>query len=112
MIDLMPEMEDFADTAALIAALDLVISVDTSVAHLAGALGRPVWVMTRRDHCWRWLEGRTDSPWYPSLRLYRQSARDDWTGVVDAVAADLRALTRPASHAEARRTDGPGPSRE
>jgi ADP-heptose:LPS heptosyltransferase len=92
MIDLMPEMEDFADTAALIAALDLVISVDTSVAHLAGALGRPVWVMTRRDHCWRWLEGRTDSPWYPSLRLYRQSARDDWTGVVDAVAADLRML--------------------
>jgi tetratricopeptide (TPR) repeat protein len=92
MIDVMAEMEDFADTAALIAALDLVISVDTSVAHLAGALGRPVWVMTRRDHCWRWLEGRTDSPWYPALRIYRQSVQDDWTGVVAAVAADLRAL--------------------
>jgi Flp pilus assembly protein TadD len=93
MIDVMAEMEDFADTAALIAALDLVISVDTSVAHLAGALGRPVWVMTRRDHCWRWLEGRTDSPWYPALRIYRQSVQDDWTGVVAAVAADLRTLT-------------------
>jgi tetratricopeptide (TPR) repeat protein len=96
LIDPMAEMADFADTAALIASLDLVISVDTSVAHLAGALGKPVWVMTRRDHCWRWLEGRTDSPWYPTLRLYRQTIQDEWGDVVARVAADLRGLA--ASH--------------
>jgi tetratricopeptide (TPR) repeat protein len=76
---------DFADTAALIANLDLVISVDTAVAHLAGALGKPVWILNRHVPCWRWLRDRTDSPWYPSARLFRQSAPGDWAGVIAQV---------------------------
>jgi tetratricopeptide (TPR) repeat protein len=83
------ELWDFADTAALIAALDLVISVDTSVVHLAGALGRPVWVLNRYDACWRWLHGRTDSPWYPTARLFRQHAYGDWDNVITEVTAAL-----------------------
>ncbi|MGH7120085.1 MAG: tetratricopeptide repeat protein [Acetobacteraceae bacterium] len=75
---------DFADTAALITALDLVISVDTAVVHLAGALGKRVWLLNRFDTCWRWLLGRTDSPWYPSLRQFRQQRPEDWSGVVAA----------------------------
>jgi len=83
---------DFADTAALIEGLDLVISIDTSVAHLAGALGKPCWTLLPRVHTdWRWLRARTDSPWYPSMRLYRQPAAGDWSAVIDQVAADLRA---------------------
>ena len=78
LTDFMGEMGDFADTAALIANLDLVISVDTSVAHLAGALGKPVWLLDRFDPCWRWLIGRRDSPWYPTLRLFRQPRPGDW----------------------------------
>ena len=77
--------EDFADTAALIDALDLVITVDTAVAHLAGALGKPVWLMNRYATCWRWLEKRSDSPWYPTLRLFRQPSPGDWSSVVKAV---------------------------
>jgi len=84
------ELWDFADTAALIEALDLVISVDTSVVHLAGALGQPVWVLNRYDACWRWLHDRTDSPWYPSVQLFPQSGFGDWDGVIDEVAAALR----------------------
>jgi hypothetical protein len=84
------ELEDFADTAALIAALDLVISVDTSVVHLAGALGRPVWLLDRYDCCWRWLRERADSPWYPTLRRFRQAAPGDWAGVVARVVEALR----------------------
>jgi tetratricopeptide (TPR) repeat protein len=87
--DLMGEMTDFADTAALIANLDLVISVDTAVAHLAGALGKPVWLLDRADSCWRWLRGRTDSPWYPGLRIYRQPRAGDWASVVAQIGADL-----------------------
>jgi hypothetical protein len=83
------ELEDFADTTALIAALDLVISVDTSVAHAAGALGRPVWVLNRFDRCWRWLADRTDSPWYPTMRLFTQATPGVWDDVVAAVAAAL-----------------------
>jgi hypothetical protein len=83
------ELDDFADTAALIEALDLVISVDTSVVHLAGALGKPVWVLNRFDQCWRWLSDRTDSPWYPTARLFRQPAPGDWTSVMRDVAAAL-----------------------
>ncbi len=87
------ELEDFADTAALIAALDLVISVDTAVVHLAGALGKPVWLLNRFDTDWRWLLDREDSPWYPTLRLFRQHRPGDWAGVLERVAAALR---RPA----------------
>jgi len=80
---------DFADSAALLATLDLVITVDTAMAHLAGAIGCPVWILSRFDGCWRWLEGRDDSPWYPSARLFRQTSSGDWTGVVARVAAAL-----------------------
>ncbi len=86
------ELWDFADTAALVDGLDLVISVDTSVVHLAGALGKPVWVLNRYDSCWRWLHGRTDSPWYPTVRLFRQPSYGDWDSVVAEVAAALRQL--------------------
>ncbi|HYH21335.1 MAG TPA: tetratricopeptide repeat protein [Azospirillum sp.] len=89
LVDLMGEVGDFADTAALIMNLDLVITVDTSVAHLAGALGKPVWVLSRFDGCWRWLTGRDDSPWYPTLRLFRQPSPGDWTSVVHNVAEQL-----------------------
>jgi tetratricopeptide (TPR) repeat protein len=91
LTDLMPLVADFADTAALIHALDLVIAVDTAVAHLAGALGKPVWMLSRFDGCWRWLQGRDDTPWYPTMRLYRQEAPGDWGGAVARLAADLAA---------------------
>ncbi|MEO8039232.1 MAG: tetratricopeptide repeat protein [Betaproteobacteria bacterium] len=83
-------LHDFDDTAALVLNLDLVISVDTSVAHLAGALGRPVWLLSRFDGCWRWLLDRDDSPWYPSLRIFRQSRPLDWGPVIERVAGALR----------------------
>ncbi|HEX2789528.1 MAG TPA: tetratricopeptide repeat protein [Steroidobacteraceae bacterium] len=78
-------LTDFADTAALLANLDLLISVDTAVVHLAGALGKAVWVMNRYAPCWRWLRGRSDSPWYPTARLFRQTTFGDWAGVVGQV---------------------------
>jgi Tfp pilus assembly protein PilF len=90
VLDYMGEMNDFADTAALVANLDLVISVDTSVAHLAGALGKKVWLLDRYDGCWRWLAGRRDSPWYPGLRLYRHEAPGDWGHVVGEIAGELK----------------------
>ena len=84
---------DFADTAAIIAGLDLVISVDTSVAHLAGAMGKPCWTLIPALNTdWRWLRDREDSPWYPSMRLYRQAAAGDWTTELDRIEADLAAL--------------------
>jgi tetratricopeptide (TPR) repeat protein len=89
VVDMTADLHDFADTAALIANLDLVITVDTSVAHLAGALGKPVWILSRFDGCWRWLDGREDSPWYPTARLFHQRAADDWDDVVERVAAAL-----------------------
>ena len=78
-------LEDFSDTAAVMECLDLIISVDTSSAHLAGALGRPVWILNRYDSCWRWLRGRTDSPWYPSATLYQQNKPGDWMYVIETV---------------------------
>ncbi|MCT7968070.1 tetratricopeptide repeat protein [Laspinema sp. D1] len=87
--DLAPHLQDLADTAAVIAQLDLVITVDTSVAHLAGALGKPVWVALSYAPDWRWLLNRTDSPWYPTMRLFRQEERGDWQGVFDEVAQSL-----------------------
>jgi len=86
------ELNDFADTAALVAELDLVISVDTSVAHLAGALGRPVWILLPFVPDWRWLLERTDSPWYPSATLFRQPRLDDWDSVVGKVRDELARL--------------------
>jgi ADP-heptose:LPS heptosyltransferase len=95
LIDLMSEVVDFADTAALIANLDLVIAVDSAVAHLAAALGKPVWLLDRFDSCWRWLRDREDSPWYPSLRIYRQPSDGDWDSVVARVVDDLREAAKP-----------------
>ncbi|SHG88543.1 tetratricopeptide repeat protein [Bradyrhizobium erythrophlei] len=92
IINLGQSLESFADTAALISHLDLVISVDTSVAHLAGALGRPVWVLLPFVPDWRWLLGRDDSPWYPTARLFRQADTCDWRGVVDRVRTALHDL--------------------
>jgi Flp pilus assembly protein TadD len=97
LIDLGPRLEDFADTAAAIGNLDLVISVDTAVAHLTGALGKPVWVLLTHAPDWRWLLDRDDSPWYPTARLFRQPAPGDWCSVIDRVAGELQqlALTPP-----------------
>ncbi len=86
------EISDFADTAAIVAQLDLVITVDTSVAHLAGALGRPAWVMLSNRPDWRWQRGGPATPWYPTLRLFRQGEDGAWAPVVTQVATALRAL--------------------
>ncbi len=96
--DYTSEIRDFADTAALIDALDLVISVDKSVAHLAGAMGKPVWLLNRYDTCWRWLLYRDDNPWYPSLRQFRQISSRDWTVPVNRVADALRNLVGQTGH--------------
>lgn len=80
---------DFADTGAVVETLDLIISCDTSVAHLAGALGKPVWMAVNAVADWRWFEDRSDTPWYPTLRLYRQPTPGDWTAVFEAMAAGL-----------------------
>jgi tetratricopeptide (TPR) repeat protein/ADP-heptose:LPS heptosyltransferase/glycosyltransferase involved in cell wall biosynthesis len=89
--DLSSNLNDFADTAAVISALDLVISVDTAVAHLAGALGKPVWILLSFVPDWRWLLEREDSPWYPTARLFRQEKPGDWESVFDRVAVALQA---------------------
>jgi ADP-heptose:LPS heptosyltransferase len=90
--DPMDTVHDFADTAAVIANLDVVISVDTSVAHLAGAMGKPVFLLDRYDNCWRWLHGRTDSPWYPSMTIFRQPRPGDWASAMHRAASALAGL--------------------
>ena len=90
--DFTEDLHDFADTAALIDNLDLVISVDTAVAHLAGALGKPVWLLNRFDTCLRWLRNRDDSPWYPSLRQFRQPTPGDWPSVISRAQDALQRL--------------------
>jgi ADP-heptose:LPS heptosyltransferase len=87
-------LDDFAATAAFVSQLDLVICVDTSVAHLAGALGVPVWILLPFAPDWRWQLARSDSPWYPTARLYRQPALDDWSPVLSQVAHDLADFVR------------------
>lgn len=89
-LDFSQEWNDFADTAAFVANLDLIITVDTSVAHLAGALGKETWVLSRADGCWRWLLDRDDSPWYPGLKLYRQTTPGKWDTVVEKIVIALR----------------------
>ncbi|HWO43215.1 MAG TPA: ADP-heptose--LPS heptosyltransferase, partial [Candidatus Eisenbacteria bacterium] len=83
---------DIVSLARLMRGLDLVVSVDTMTAHLAGALGVPVWNLIHADADWRWLEKRNDSPWYPTMRLFRQAKPGDWTPVIDALAGELRRL--------------------
>ncbi|MBL8378093.1 MAG: tetratricopeptide repeat protein [Burkholderiales bacterium] len=86
------EFADFADTAAVIAALDLVIAVDTGLAHLAGAMGKPVWLLIRHESEWRWQGQRSDSDWYPAMRIYRQEAPGDWRAPVATLIEDLQRL--------------------
>jgi tetratricopeptide (TPR) repeat protein len=88
------DLKDFTDTAGLIANLDLIVSVDTSTAHLAAALGKPVWLLNRFDSCWRWLLTKKDTPWYPSMTIYRQSKPGDWKNVIAEVKNDLGQLAR------------------
>lgn len=92
IIDYAIEMNDFSETAALIENLDLVISVDTAVAHLAGALGKPVWVLLPFVADWRWMLHRDDSPWYPTMKLFRQPFRGEWEPVIAAMADELRSF--------------------
>lgn len=94
VIDLTPRLGDFRDTASAMMALDLIVTIDTATAHLAGALGRPVWTMLSSGGDWRYLEGRSDSPWYPTMRLFRQSAPGDWAGVVASIGRALDELKR------------------
>lgn len=92
IIDHTGSLHDFADTAALVAQLDLVISVDTSTAHLGAAMGKPVWLLNRFDSCWRWRLSSVDSPWYPTLRLFNQPRGGDWLSVMDAVGKALEEM--------------------
>jgi Tfp pilus assembly protein PilF len=94
IVDYTRDLNNFSDTAALIENLDLVISVDTSTAHLAGALGKPVWIINRYDNCWRWLLNRNDSPWYPSAKLFRQSINGHWAEVMEDVRSELIKIIR------------------
>ena len=87
-------LNDFSDTAALMECLDLIISVDTSSAHLAGAIGKPVWILNRYDSCWRWLNDREDSPWYPTAKIYQQKTPGDWDEVITRVKTDLAILAQ------------------
>jgi len=90
LLDLGDELTDFGETAAVIANLDLVVSVDSAVAHLAAAMGKPTWILTYQPADWRWMTGRDDSPWYPSVRLFRQTRVGDWTEPVARLTAALR----------------------
>jgi tetratricopeptide (TPR) repeat protein len=90
LIDLQKELKDFGDTAAVVANLDLVIAMDTSVAHLVGAMGKPVWILLHKSADWRWFMEREDSPWYPTARLFRQSTLGNWQDVVARVERELR----------------------
>src|SRR5206468_12306382 len=94
LIDLGPHLGDFADTAAAMSCLDLIIAVDTAVVHLAGALGKPAWVLLPFAPDWRWLLGRADSPWYPTLRLFRQPSRGQWQTPIAQIVEELRRWPR------------------
>jgi Flp pilus assembly protein TadD len=96
MVDPMERVTDFADTARIVATLDLIICVDTAVAHLAGALGKPVWLLNRFDSCWRWGPDAETTPWYPTMRIFRQPTPGNWTTPVGRVAEALEKLSRSA----------------
>jgi hypothetical protein len=108
--DPMAEVTDFADSAAIIANLHVVVTVDTSIAHLAGAMGKPVLLLDRYDNCWRWLSGRVDSPWYPSLRIFRQKRLGEWGPVITRVVAALSRMA--AEHAAAHAHPSPALERQ
>ena len=94
LINWMDDAHDFSDTAALVEQLDLVIAVDTSTAHLAGAMGKPVWLLNRYDTCWRWGVSGEQSPWYPTMRIFRQTQMGDWQGVMQTVRKELEQWLR------------------
>jgi ADP-heptose:LPS heptosyltransferase len=94
MIDWTAELPDYADTAALVANLDLVISVDSSVAHVAGAMGGPVWMLTPISNEWRWMIEGEGTPWYPTMRVFRQDRLGDWSGTIDRLVEALRTLVQ------------------
>jgi hypothetical protein len=96
LIDYTEEIHDFSDTAAFIGNLDLVISIDTAVSHLAGALGKPVWTLLPFAPDWRWMLNRDDSPWYPTMRLFRQPSPGDWEAVIKDIAGELGGLMNEA----------------
>lgn len=106
--DLAPDLNDFADTAAALQNLDLLISVDTSVAHLAGAVGTPVWTLISRTPDWRWMLDRDDTPWYPTMRLFRQEVAGDWSTAIQRVVVDLRARVRGEEPGRAQAAPVPG----
>jgi ADP-heptose:LPS heptosyltransferase len=89
LLNLGAEISDFVDTMAIIEALDLVVCVDTAIAHLAGAMGKPVWILLPYAPDWRWLLERSDSPWYPTARLFRQPSPGDWSSVMRRIAEAL-----------------------
>jgi hypothetical protein len=105
VVDLGGDLRDFADTAAIIAQLDLVITVDTAVAHLAGAMGKPVWVLLPHVPDFRWLLDRATSPWYPSARLFRKGQTDSWDDVIAGVAEELNARAASATGAREGRSN-------
>jgi tetratricopeptide (TPR) repeat protein len=100
LVNLSPELNDFADTAAVMCRMDLVLTTDTSIAHLAGAMGLPVWVMLQFMPDWRWMRHREDSPWYPTMRLFRQNKPGDWEDVIRRVAAALSRFPSPGTPGE------------
>jgi ADP-heptose:LPS heptosyltransferase len=102
IMNLAPDLDDFADTAAAISLLDVVIAVDTSVAHLVGALGKPVWIPLAFSPGWRWMLDRNDSPWYPTARLFRQPTIGDWDSVVRQLRHELQSLSERARTGNAR----------
>lgn len=99
MMDAAPRQRDMADSADLLAELDLLITCDTAVAHVAGALGRPVWTMLAHSAGWRWMLDRTDTPWYPTMRLFRQPRAGDWQAVAAEVERELISMAKEAVHA-------------
>lgn len=101
LIDISDGLTNFAETAAAICNLDLVVTIDTAVGHLTGALGRPVWVMLANPSDWRWMLDRSDTPWYPTMRLFRQPRPGDWSSVVNAVAQELAGPPRTRSKRQA-----------
>src|SRR5207247_121566 len=88
IVDLGKDIDDFGDTAAALQQLDLLITTDTSVPHLAGAMGRPVWTMLAYMADWRWFLDRSDSPWYPTMRLFRQEKRGEWGPIIEQIAKE------------------------
>ena len=95
IVNLSDALNDFSDTAAVIENLDLVVSVDTAVLHLAGAMGKPTWAVLSSAPDWRWMLGRQDSPWYPTMRLFRQERHGDWDSVFVHIAQELATLSSP-----------------